>query len=68
MTDPENVDDRWIQDAAISAAAMNADSFLKAVAETKQKPDEKLLEAVSIVAGHYGAAGRWIRWPRSCLA
>ncbi len=57
MTNPINAGDRWIHDAAISAAATNADSFLKAVAESDQKPDEKLLEAVGIVAGHYGRGG-----------
>lgn len=57
MTDPMNAGDRWIQDAAISAAATNADSFLKAVAQADQKPDEKLLESVGIVAEHYGRGG-----------
>ncbi len=57
MTDPINAGDRWIHDAAISAAATNADSFLKAVAQADQKPDEKLLESVGIVAEHYGRGG-----------
>ncbi len=57
MTHPMNTGDRWISDAAISAAAKNADSFLAAVAGLNQNLDDRLLETISIVSGHYGRGG-----------
>lgn len=57
MTNPQNANDRWIPDAAISAAATHADSFLKAVAESKEAPGEQLLKAVGIISEHYGRGG-----------
>lgn len=49
--------DRWISDAAVSAAATNADSFLNAIAASKTIPSGNLLDDVKIVAGHYGRSG-----------
>jgi len=49
--------DRWLQDAAISAAATNADSFLPAVATSLDKPNPAILDAAAVVSGHYGRSG-----------
>jgi putative membrane-bound dehydrogenase-like protein len=53
---PENAGDRWIPDAATSAAAHNSVSFLEALAK-KKDPSEKLLTIAAIVAEHYARGG-----------
>jgi putative membrane-bound dehydrogenase-like protein len=57
MQRPANVNDRWIPQAAISAAAAHSDGFLSALAKSNSAPSGKLLEAVSIVAEHYARGG-----------
>ncbi len=52
LCDPANAGDRWIPDAATSAAANNSDTFLKALAGTKE-PSPKLLAVAGIVAEHF---------------
>ncbi len=52
-----NVQDRWIQDAAISAAASHDLSFLASLSGMKQPPSTKTVEAAAIVAEHYARAG-----------
>jgi uncharacterized protein len=52
----ENTSDRWIPDAATSAAANNSVGFLKAIA-TAQKPSVKVLDVVSVVAEHHARSG-----------
>jgi uncharacterized protein len=52
LSDPANANDRWVPDAATSAAANNGESFLKALA-AKKKPSTKLLAVAGIVAEHY---------------
>jgi putative membrane-bound dehydrogenase-like protein len=54
LSRPENLDDRWIPHAAVSAAAAHDVSFLKAVAAAKTAPAPRALTAVGIVAEHYG--------------
>ncbi len=49
--------DRWLQDAMVSAAATHADGFLAALATMKAKPAGKTLDAMQIVAAHYGRTG-----------
>lgn len=56
ITQPENANDRWIPDAATSAAANQGDSFLKAVAKS-DKVDNKVLNLVAIVTEHYSRGG-----------
>jgi putative heme-binding domain-containing protein len=52
LSDPANIGDRWIPDAATSAAANNSESFLEALS-TRREPSTKLLAAAGIVAEHY---------------
>jgi hypothetical protein len=52
LCDPANAGDRWIPDAATSAAANNSQPFLKALSARKE-PSPKLLAVVGIVAEHY---------------
>lgn len=52
LNDPDNVRDRWIPDAATSAAAKNSEYFLRALAE-QASPATKLLAVASIIAEHY---------------
>jgi putative heme-binding domain-containing protein len=52
LSDPANASDRWIADAATSAAANNSETFLKALFARKQ-PSSRLLAVASIVAEHY---------------
>jgi putative membrane-bound dehydrogenase-like protein len=52
LSDPTNASDRWIPDAATSAAANNSETFLKALSE-KKAPSPKLLAVAGIVAEHY---------------
>jgi putative heme-binding domain-containing protein len=52
LSDPANAADRWIPDAATSAAAANSESFLKALAARKD-PAAKLLAVAGIVAEHF---------------
>jgi uncharacterized protein len=54
LSRPENLDDRWIPHAGVSAAATHDVSFLKALAVTKTAPPARALTAVGIVAEHYG--------------
>src|SRR5262249_61508330 len=56
LSGPENANDRWIPDAATSAAAKNAEPFLRSLAAAKQ-PSAKLLEVVGVVAEHYARGG-----------
>jgi hypothetical protein len=49
--------DRWLQDACVSAAANNAHGFLTALASSPEKPSERTLETMKIVASHYGRTG-----------
>lgn len=56
ITQPENATDRWIPDAATSAAANQGGSFLKAVAKADQV-DNKVLNLVAIVTEHYSRGG-----------
>ena len=71
LSDPANAADRWIPDAAICAAANNAEYFLRALAaaplpsppsdggegRVRGAPSEKLLTAAAIVAEHYARGG-----------
>jgi putative membrane-bound dehydrogenase-like protein len=52
LCDPANARDRWIPDAATSAAANNSEAFLKALAARKE-PSARLLAVAGIVAEHY---------------
>jgi putative membrane-bound dehydrogenase-like protein len=52
LCDPANADDRWIPDAATSAAANNSETFLKALS-AKKEPPAKVLAVAGIVAEHY---------------
>ncbi|HZV03826.1 MAG TPA: PVC-type heme-binding CxxCH protein [Gemmataceae bacterium] len=52
LGDPMNARDRWIPDAATSAAANNSEAFLKALS-AKKEPSPKLLDVAGIVAEHY---------------
>src|SRR5262249_5228747 len=52
LSDPTNARDRWIPDAATSAAANNSEAFLKALA-AKKEPSPKVLAVAGIVAEHY---------------
>lgn len=58
MNDRENLDDRWLRDALIAAAARHDLSFLKGVVQNKdskvQRPPEEIL---MIVAEHYARGG-----------
>ncbi|WP_234824190.1 PVC-type heme-binding CxxCH protein [Bremerella cremea] len=56
LSKPENFRDRWIPDAATSAAANQGASFLKAVAKT-DKVDDALLKLVAIVTENYARSG-----------
>jgi putative membrane-bound dehydrogenase-like protein len=67
LTDPRNASDRWIPDAATSAAANNSETFLKALStpltlpsppsggegRVRGEPSPKLLAVAGIVAEHY---------------
>ncbi|MCI0461939.1 MAG: ThuA domain-containing protein [Gemmataceae bacterium] len=53
---PENTSDRWIPDAATSAAARNASHFLRGLGAGK-KPSPTLLATAAIVAEHYARGG-----------
>ncbi|MBA2116251.1 PVC-type heme-binding CxxCH protein [Bremerella alba] len=56
ITQPHNANDRWIPDAATSAAANQGGSFLKAVAKSNNI-DNKVLDLVAIVTEHYSRGG-----------
>jgi putative membrane-bound dehydrogenase-like protein len=56
LNQPANTDDRWIPDAATSAAARNGEHFLKALGAMKA-PTAKLLGVTAIVAEHYARGG-----------
>lgn len=55
LSDPANLADRWIPEAATSAAAAHDAAFLKAVATRKfdAPPNERSREVLSRVAEHY---------------
>ncbi|MBI3461707.1 MAG: c-type cytochrome [Planctomycetes bacterium] len=50
---PENANDRWLPDAATSAAAAHDLHFLKAIAAGEPVQSANLTAAVGVVAGHY---------------
>jgi putative membrane-bound dehydrogenase-like protein len=52
LCDPSNAGDRWIPDAATSAAANNSETFLKALSARKA-PSSKVFAVAAIVAEHY---------------
>ncbi len=52
LSSSTNLNDPWIPDAATSAAAHNSSSFLTSLADAKH-PSPRLVEIVSLVAGHY---------------
>lgn len=52
LSDPKNTSDRWVPDAATSAAANNSETFLKALSARKA-PSPKLLAVAGVVAEHY---------------
>ena len=56
--------DRWIQDAAISAAASHDISFLAALADSKQTVSARTIEAAAIVAEHFGTVVQLTLWRR----
>lgn len=49
--------DTWLQDAIISAAATHADSFLAAIAVSRESHEPPTLDAMSVIANHYGRSG-----------
>jgi putative membrane-bound dehydrogenase-like protein len=70
LSDPTNANDRWIPDAATSAAANNSETFLKALSapltlpsppggegRVRGEPSAKLLAVAGIVAEHYARGG-----------
>jgi putative membrane-bound dehydrogenase-like protein len=62
MSKPQNADDPWIPDAAISAAAQHSVSFLVAVSET-ESPSPRLLEMATVVAEHYARSDQFAGLP-----
>src|SRR5690606_29983831 len=56
LADPMNANDRWIPDAATSAAAASAPGFLAALREWKEPPASETLEAIERVANHWARA------------
>ncbi|GAA4458658.1 PVC-type heme-binding CxxCH protein [Novipirellula rosea] len=59
LSEPANLADRWIPDAATSAAAQNSIGFLQAVAKNQtSNPATKLLEITQRVAEHYARGDR----------
>ncbi len=60
--DDSNIEDRWIREAMICAAAGDSEGFLRALPD--EKPREELVEAASIVAEHRARTGphRSIHW------
>ena len=61
LNDPVNTNDRWIPDAATSAAANNAQFFLSAkapVADAPGSPSAKQIATARIVAEHYARNGK----------
>ena len=52
----ENLNDRWIPDAATSAAANHSRPFLQGLTRIQQPP-EKLIEIVGVVSEHYARSG-----------
>ena len=56
LQDSRNASDRWIPDAATSAAARNDASFIKALV-TGYKPTPELDRVVRIVTAHYAQRG-----------
>jgi putative membrane-bound dehydrogenase-like protein len=56
LSDPANAADRWIPDAATSAAANNSEHFLRALS-AKKEPSAELLSVTAIVAEHYARGG-----------
>jgi putative membrane-bound dehydrogenase-like protein len=54
LTRPENSADRWIPDAATSAAARHALPFIRALAADKKPLPTRVTEVVTVVAEHMG--------------
>ncbi len=54
---PDNLGDRWIGDAATSAAAANGVEFLKTLASEKEPLAPRALTVAGIVAEHYARGG-----------
>jgi putative membrane-bound dehydrogenase-like protein len=59
---PENANDRWILDAATSAAARNDLEFLRMIARTKPPPASRVLDVVTVVAEHRARGGSADGW------
>ncbi|MCH8830888.1 MAG: c-type cytochrome, partial [Planctomycetes bacterium] len=64
LNNPTNTSDRWIPDAATSAAANNAMSFLRGLSSTKSRARQdaaasspKLIAVTRIVAEHFARSG-----------
>ncbi|MFP6693664.1 MAG: PVC-type heme-binding CxxCH protein, partial [Pirellulales bacterium] len=53
MQRPANAQDRWIPEAAISAAAAHSSGFLTALANSKAVLSVETLESAGVVAEHY---------------
>jgi putative membrane-bound dehydrogenase-like protein len=59
LTQPENINDRWIPDALTSAAARDDARFLESLGSDKQaKLPPRALEVVAVVAEHFGRTGK----------
>jgi len=56
LEDERNQADRWIPDAATSAAAAHAAQFLTRISRTKRVP-QKALGTIAVVAEHYARGG-----------
>jgi putative membrane-bound dehydrogenase-like protein len=57
LGESENSSDRWIPDAAISAAARIDTQFLREVARARPKAGSRVLEVAAIIAEHRGRGG-----------
>jgi putative membrane-bound dehydrogenase-like protein len=57
LAKPENYSDRWIPDAATSAAATHDVHFLTAVTASKSPLGTRSLEVLAVVAEHYARGG-----------
>jgi uncharacterized protein len=57
LRQPANVQDRWIRDAATSAAAAHDLHFLKAIAESGLPESSRMATLIGIVAEHYARGG-----------
>jgi putative membrane-bound dehydrogenase-like protein len=57
LSKPENLNDRWITDAATVAAAAHDLYFLEALSKSRSEPPPKVIEIAAIVAEHYARGG-----------